>query len=262
MGAGSGVISLWWLVGLITSALMVLGWVGWWFFVRGVPVSVQPRIKVPDWREQRQTWHAAMQAGHGRLMFAGGVVLLLAIGMAYAAGGWIRLDPLAAMPGLFGTRIGQAFAPEGLVPPPPMPPQLFVTQEDPGLESADRDWAKLDAGFRQAVLMTLEGARRRGVQLALLEGYRSPERQDRLASLGPSVTRAGAFQSKHQYGLAADLVPVREGRLFLSEADPWAAEAYRVLGEEAERAGLVWGGRWTLRDLGHVEAAGSTLASR
>jgi peptidoglycan L-alanyl-D-glutamate endopeptidase CwlK len=44
------------------------------------------------------------------------------------------------------------------------------------------------------------------------------------------------------------------GRLVISERDPWAMQAYQALGEEAEKAGLVWGGRWTLRDYGHIES--------
>ncbi|WP_332670532.1 M15 family metallopeptidase [Aromatoleum sp.] len=96
---------------------------------------------------------------------------------------------------------------------------------------------------------------RRGYPVVLIEGYRSPERQDVLADGEQRVTQARGFQSKHQYGLAADLAPLRDGQIVLSERDPWAWRAYQALGEAAEAAGLVWGGRWSLRDYGHVESA-------
>jgi peptidoglycan L-alanyl-D-glutamate endopeptidase CwlK len=89
--------------------------------------------------------------------------------------------------------------------------------------------------------------------MVLLEGYRSPERQQMLANLGTHVTNAKAFQSYHQFGLAADSAFYRDGKLIISERDAWAMEGYRLYGEYAESVGLVWGGRWQMRDLGHVE---------
>ena len=78
--------------------------------------------------------------------------------------------------------------------------------------------------------------------------------------MGSHVTSARAFQSKHQFGMAVDLAPLRDGRLIISERDPWAMEAYLALGEEAEKAGLIWGGRWWFKDYGHVEIAESIKA--
>lgn len=39
------------------------------------------------------------------------------------------------------------------------------------------------------------------------ETYRTPERQNELLRNGQGVTRAGAWQSAHQFGLAVDFVP-------------------------------------------------------
>jgi peptidoglycan L-alanyl-D-glutamate endopeptidase CwlK len=89
--------------------------------------------------------------------------------------------------------------------------------------------------------------------MALLEGYRSPERQNRLAQMGGNVTNAAAFQSYHQYGLAADNAFLRDGKLVISEKDPWAMRGYQLYGQTAEQVGLTWGGRWKMMDLGHVE---------
>lgn len=147
---------------------------------------------------------------------------------------------------------------EQLVPPPPLPPEVFTTAEvelvRPQLASADRQWALLDADFRQRLLLAFKLMRERhGYEMALLEGYRSPERQTLLQSLGPSVTNAGAFQSYHQYGLAADCAFLRDGKLVISERDPWAMRGYEKWGEVTESLGLTWGGRWKLMDFGHVE---------
>jgi peptidoglycan LD-endopeptidase CwlK len=140
-----------------------------------------------------------------------------------------------------------------LVPPPPLPPEAFVTLDRPHLAGADRDWAKLQPAFRDKVLAAMKAAERRGYSFALLEGYRSPARQNFLAAQGAHITMATAFQSKHQFGLAADLSPVRDGVLIIRETDPWAMAAYVVLGEEARARGLTWGGDWAMRDYGHLE---------
>ena len=59
--------------------------------------------------------------------------------------------------------------------------------------------------------------------------------------------------SYHQHGLAADFAFLRDGRIVISEQDPWAMRGYALLGEIAEATGLTWGGRWSLKDYGHVE---------
>lgn len=71
--------------------------------------------------------------------------------------------------------------------------------------------------------------------------------------MGSNVTQATAFQSYHQYGLAADSAFFRDGKLVISEKDPWAMRGYALYGQAAESVGLVWGGRWKMMDLGHVE---------
>lgn len=146
---------------------------------------------------------------------------------------------------------------EQLVPPPPLPPEIFVTREveaiRPALSGASREWLLLDPDFRQRLLTVFQLMAQKGYQMALIEGYRSPGRQNYLASLGPQVTNAGAFQSYHQFGLASDCAFYRDGKLVISEKDPWAMAGYRLYGELAEAAGLTWGGRWKMMDFGHVE---------
>jgi peptidoglycan L-alanyl-D-glutamate endopeptidase CwlK len=147
---------------------------------------------------------------------------------------------------------------EQLVPPPPLPPEVFATAEvisvRPQLGSANRNWELLDADFRQRLLVVYRIMKdEHNYEMVLLEGYRSPERQNTLAGMGNNVTNAAAWQSYHQYGLAADSAFMRNGKLVISERDPWAMRGYELYGEVAQRVGLTWGGRWKNMDLGHVE---------
>ncbi|WP_047837163.1 M15 family metallopeptidase [Burkholderia gladioli] len=147
---------------------------------------------------------------------------------------------------------------EQLVPPPPLPPEVFATREveqiRPALKDASRDWNLLDPDFRTRLLLVYKIMHEQyGYEMALLEGYRSPERQNRLAAIGSNVTNAAAYQSYHQFGLAADNAFLRDGKLVISEKDPWAMRGYQLYGQVAEQVGLTWGGRWKMMDLGHVE---------
>jgi peptidoglycan LD-endopeptidase CwlK len=148
---------------------------------------------------------------------------------------------------------------EQLVPPAPLPPELFMTREvereRPATATASRRWELLDDEFRNRLLAVYRIMREQhGLEMVLLEGYRSPERQAELAALGPQVTHAGAGESYHQYGLAADSAFLVNGRIVISEQDPVAARGYERFGAVAQSAGLVWGGAWrTIKDLGHVE---------
>jgi peptidoglycan L-alanyl-D-glutamate endopeptidase CwlK len=147
---------------------------------------------------------------------------------------------------------------EQLVPPAALPPLAFTTREveqiRPMLVDASRNWGLLHPDFSQRLLLAFRIMKEKhGYEMALLEGYRSPARQDMLARMGSTVTNAKAFQSWHQYGLAADCAFWRDGKLVISEKDPWAMRGYQLYGEVAESLGLTWGGRWAMMDLGHTE---------
>ncbi len=147
---------------------------------------------------------------------------------------------------------------ERLVPPVALPPLAFSTAEvrllRPMLADASRNWGMLRPEFSQRLLLAFKIMREKyGYEMTLLEGYRSPSRQDMLASLGKQVSNARAWQSWHQYGLAADCAFWRDGKIVISEKDPWAMRGYQLYGEVAESLGLSWGGRWAMMDLGHTE---------
>ena len=164
-------------------------------------------------------------------------------------------EPVAALP---DAQIAALLQGEQLVPPSDPPPLAFSTQEvvqvRPMLVNASRNWGLMHPDFSQRLLLAFKIMKERhGYDMALLEGYRSPARQDMLAQMGGAVTNARAFQSWHQYGLAADCAFWRDGKLVISEKDPWAMRGYQLYGEVAEQLGLTWGGRWKMMDLGHTE---------
>lgn len=122
------------------------------------------------------------------------------------------------------------------------------------VKNADRNWKKMNSEFVQRLLTVYKVmSDQYGYDMVLLEGYRSPERQARLLSKGSHVTNAGSYKSYHQFGLAADSAFIRNGKIVITEKDPWAMQGYKLYGKVAKSAGLVWGGDWRMMDLGHVE---------
>lgn len=74
----------------------------------------------------------------------------------------------------------------------------------------NRDWGMLAPFVREKAIKAFENANYAGYPLRLFEGWRSPLRQQQLYALGRSepgavVTRAKAWQSWHQFGLALDV---------------------------------------------------------
>jgi len=107
-------------------------------------------------------------------------------------------------------------------------------------------------------LIRAHEASRLKVRFEIYETFRVPSRQEQLRLKG--VSKAGAFESAHQFGLAIDFVP------FLSQAEAVAIgvlpgwywpeitdEAWKVLKEEAKLCGLSVPISW---DAAHVEYPG------
>jgi peptidoglycan LD-endopeptidase CwlK len=206
---------------------------------------------------------ARVHARHAAFVLAAAALLgglPLAAMLAAGARGEEQSSDLDYRP--VNVQVAQLLEGEHLAPPQPLPPLAFTTAEvtlvRPMLAGASRDWSLLDDGFSQRLLLVFRIMREQyGYDMALLEGYRSPQRQDQLAAAGPHVTSARAYQSYHQFGQAADCAFVRDGKLVISERDPWAMRGYRLYGETAEAVGLRWGGRWAMMDFGHVELRAS-----
>lgn len=269
-----------WLAGLFALALLLL----WLVCFPDTRDALLQRLSRRANRAGGHTRHAMQQSGrslrsgagsalrhagsggqwlrrHWRLLSALAVILLLPPTLIVGLRRHVMLDgyDLSVQTDTDTTAlVASLLKGEQLVPPPALPPEVFLTREvemvRPDLGSADRKWASLDGDFRQRLLVVFKIMKERyGYDMALIEGYRSPERQAMLAAKGSSVTNAGAWQSYHQYGLAADCAFYRDGKLVISEKDPWAMRGYQLYGEVAKAAGLVWGGSWKMMDLGHVE---------
>lgn len=238
------------LMTVLAGLLAGVSWLAWRYFLMPPAPPVRPApARLASSRLRGRAGRLAQPAFPLAVLCAA-----LGIGAAGLLGRHMDFAPASLTSFAQGEHIRHALRPESLVPPPPLPPSVFVGTERPELAAADRDWNKLDPVFLRQVLVLLARLEARGYGFTLLEGWRSPERQESLAQAGPHVTQARAMQSRHQFGLAADLAPLRDGRVVISERDPWAWQAYQALGEEAEALGLTWGGRWNLRDYGHVEA--------
>ena len=195
---------------------------------------------------------------HRVLLAIGAPVILIPSLLALALSNPAMLpvyEGSAAMP---DEQVAALLAGEQLAPPVALPPDVFTTAEvelvRPMLLGASRNWGLLHPDFSARLLLAFKIMKEQhGYEMALLEGYRSPARQDALAASGSNVTNARAFQSWHQYGLAGDCAFLRDGKLVISEKDPWAMRGYQVYGQVAESLGLTWGGRWKMMDFGHTE---------
>ncbi len=195
---------------------------------------------------------------HAVLMLSGAVVLAVPTMLALLLSGRSMLGSFDSDSHEINAQVAELLKGEQLAAPAPLPPLAFTTAEvaqvRPMLDSANRNWILLDQQFSQRLLLVFKIMKEtHGYDMAILEGYRSPERQNLLAAAGSSVTNARAFQSYHQFGLAADCAFLRDGKLVISEKDPWAMRGYQLYGATAEAAGLHWGGRWTMMDFGHTE---------
>ena len=252
---------------IVILAILMTGWIGirFFYFVPEKASGNAPRGGA--WQSARGAW-ACIAFGQklrqrvsgfpswiGRQRLVGAVlVIVLAsviVTLAMSRHYWLERPNADAI--RFSSNARLALSEEKLAPPSPLPPGIFIGYERLSLESADRDWDKLQPVFRQSLLVLLKRVAADGYQFVLLEGYRSPERQDALAAMGSRLTQARAFESRHQFGLAADLAPIRNGALAFDFDDPWTKTAYLELGKEAQVLDLGWGGLWKLQDYGHVE---------
>lgn len=194
---------------------------------------------------------------HPRLALLAPSLLIVPVVIAWSFGGKAMFD-FSGQTMTVDRQIALLLEGEGLVPPPQLPPEIFTTGEvemfRPDAVGASRDWQLMDSAFVQRLLLVFKLMKERhGYEMALIEGYRSPERQNQLFAQGGHVTRAAANMSYHQYGLAADAAFLRNGQIVISERDPWAMRGYALYGEISEELGLTWGGRWKMLDYGHVE---------
>jgi peptidoglycan L-alanyl-D-glutamate endopeptidase CwlK len=96
----------------------------------------------------------------------------------------------------------------------------------------------------------------------LSDRWGRPDLATILLNVGPQygrrVTNAGPGQSMHNYRLAHDGVPMRDGKPVWSIARPEDRRLWDTYGACAEAAGLEWAGRWVrFREFPHVQEPGA-----
>lgn len=133
----------------------------------------------------------------------------------------------------------------------------FTFGKDRGSLPMIADLNALHPYFRDKVTMLITMCKAKGIELAIVESYRTHSKQNEYKSMGKNYTRSGGGKSKHQYGLAVDVVPMIDSVAQWDNVKLW-----RKVGVIGEQLGLRWGGRWkSLYDPGHFEWTGGLSSS-
>jgi peptidoglycan L-alanyl-D-glutamate endopeptidase CwlK len=101
------------------------------------------------------------------------------------------------------------------------------------------DLTALHPYFRDKIVQLIHNCKKKGIELSVVETYRTKAKQAEYFGMGRKYTRSPGGRSKHQYGLACDVVPMTNGMPQWDDKALW-----RKIGMEGERLGLRWGGRW------------------
>lgn len=122
------------------------------------------------------------------------------------------------------------------------------------------DRSQLYGPFADKVEACLDACAARGALFVITSGLRTVDEQDALYARGRTVPPLGHFVTKarggfsaHNYGCGVDAC--RDGDLSKDGLQPtYDADQYSILGEEAPKVGLEWGGSWTsIKDLPHLQ---------
>lgn len=114
------------------------------------------------------------------------------------------------------------------------------------------DLEALHPFFRDKIVQLISICESKGITLAIVETYRTHAKQNEYKAMGRKYTRSGGGHSKHQYGLAIDVVPLVDSVARWDDYRLW-----KKIGMVGEQLGLRWGGRWrNPYDPGHFEWTG------
>lgn len=103
-----------------------------------------------------------------------------------------------------------------------------------------------------------------GIDLLVTSTYRDLESQAALYAQGRTapgriVTNAKPGQSYHNFGVALDVVPIRNGKLVWDDKD----SIWQDVGKLGEASGFEWAGRWTrFREYPHFQYTGGLTLSQ
>lgn len=130
--------------------------------------------------------------------------------------------------------------------------QNYTFGKDRGSLPMIADLEALHPYFRDKIAQLVSICESKGITLAIVETYRTHAKQNEYKAMGKKYTRSGGGNSKHQYGLAIDVVPVVDSVATWDDYKLW-----KKIGAIGEQLGLRWGGRWrNPYDPGHFEWTG------
>lgn len=134
----------------------------------------------------------------------------------------------------------------------------FTFGKDRGAMTMITDLNALHPYLRDQVKELIRICKAKGIELAIVESYRTVAKQNEYKSMGKKYTRSSGGHSKHQYGLAIDVVPMIDSVAVWNNMAIW-----RKIGPVGEKLGLRWGGRWRHPfDPGHFEWSGGLTGTQ
>lgn len=101
------------------------------------------------------------------------------------------------------------------------------------------DLNSLHPYFRDKIVELIHLCKAQGIELAVVESFRTHAKQAEYFGMGRKYTRSKGGKSKHQYGLAVDVVPIVDSAAVWDNTLLW-----KKIGVTGEKLGLRWGGRW------------------
>ena len=114
-----------------------------------------------------------------------------------------------------------------------------------------RKLADLAPEFRPLAAQLVLDALEVGIPVMIIDTLRTPEEQAANIAKGVSWTA----NSRHLTGHAIDIAPYETYQLHGPDKLQWNTDdpVWAKLGSIGEALGLVWGGRWKQKDMGHFE---------
>ena len=115
--------------------------------------------------------------------------------------------------------------------------------------------------FRPVVIKFIQDAEKAGMKLRVTAAYRTCQEQNELYAQGRTkpgniVTNARCNESMHNFGLAIDVVEIKDGKAL------WVNPNWTKIGQLGKSLGMVWGGDFApISDKPHFEMTfGNKLA--
>lgn len=133
----------------------------------------------------------------------------------------------------------------------------FTFGKDRGNLQMITDLKALHPYFRDKIVELIAACKKIGIEVSVVESFRTKSKQAEYFGMGKKYTRSSGGKSKHQYGLACDLVPIVNGEAQWDDKKLW-----KRVGMEGEKLGLRWGGRWrSIYDPAHFEWTGGLTST-